>query len=264
MAESLKKDGFWTNYRDFDDTEEHHRIEVLPEESVRAIRQQSIALREEGRFEQSWSEKYVDGQSVQFKKEGVFATEPDGQDYETAPDMLHYMSTLITTLPIVLNQCYNNVHNDEDGDEYSFVPLNLSNQAFNAKLAVTSAGGSTYPLHIDNTLGVTGSPNDDTRKLTCILYLNPDYVDGDGGELKLMLLDNKCWNLTPRGGRMLLFWSDAIPHEVLPHKPDNNSAEFDRYALTIWFPDNDPRNIQKKGSKFEVLRGDAFDSTSWC
>jgi Rps23 Pro-64 3,4-dihydroxylase Tpa1-like proline 4-hydroxylase len=260
MASSLKENGYWTNFTTDED------IEIIPEESIRVIRQQSIDLRNEGRYEQSWSEKLVNGRSVRFDKEGVFACEPDGSDYETAPDMLHYMSTIITTLPIVLNQCYNEIlqqHND-DNKTAKQVPLHLSNQTFNAKLAVTSPGGSTYPLHIDNTLGVTGAPDDDTRKLTCILYLNPDYVDGDGGELRLMLLDRNCLDMSPKGGRLLLFWSDCIPHEVLPNKPDSQSADFDRYALTIWIPDTDPRNIQDSDSKFEILRGDAFDGETWC
>ncbi len=209
----------------------------------------------------------VNGQSVRFDKEGVFACEPDGRDYETAPDMLLYMSTLITTLPVVLNQACNHHRRAGSNSSSSFTvipPLNLSNQAFNAKLAVTSPGGSTYPLHIDNTLGVTGLPNDDIRKLTCILYLNPDYVLGDGGELRLYLLDKRCLDLTPIGGRMVLFWSDEIPHEVLACKPDSTDPHFDRYALTIWIPDLDPNNIQGEQSKFGVLRSDAFNGETWC
>lgn len=272
MAASLVQDGYWTNFDSTDtsssnsnDDITHQDTEILCVESIRAIRQQSMKLREEGRFEQSWSEKLVEGETVRFDKEGVFACEPDGGDYETAPDMLLYMSTLISTLPVVLNQCYNEIIKDSsDSAPQRCIPLNLSNKAFNAKLAVTSPGGSSYPLHIDNTLGVTGSPNDDTRKLTCILYLNPDYNVGDGGELRLMLLNQECVNLSPRGGRLLLFWSDAIPHEVLPHKPDSQLQEFDRYALTIWIPDVDVRNIQDDDSKFSVLRSDDFHGETWC
>jgi hypothetical protein len=142
--------------------------------------------------------------------------------------------------------------------------LNLSNQSFNAKLAVTSPGGSTYPLHVDNTLGVTGSPHDDCRKLTCILYLNPEYQEGDGGELRLLLLNGGCLDLDPKRRSYGHFWSDEIPHEVLPCKPESDDEMFDRYALTIWLPDTDPRNIQSKGSKFESLRVGAFATESWC
>jgi 2OG-Fe(II) oxygenase superfamily len=250
VSSSLKSRGFWTNF-------ERHKIEpVLPTADVMAMRDQSIALRKGGRFVQSWSERIDEstGARTVFDKKGVFACEPDGQDYYTAPDLLLYMTTVISNLPPLLNHAMNSTGHS----------LNLSNQSFNAKLAVTSPGGSTYPLHVDNTLGVTGSPHDDCRKLTCILYLNPDYEEGDGGELRLLLLNGGCLDLDPRGGRMVIFWSDEIPHEVLPCKPDSEDEMFDRYALTIWLPDIDPRNIQSKGSKFESLRVGAFATETWC
>lgn len=253
IVSSLESNGFWTNF----DTDRNEP--VLPTEVVSAMREQSIALRSGGRFEQSWSERIVESTGVvtRFDKEGVFACEPDGHDYYTAPDILMYMSTVIKTLPPLLNDAINDTGLFQDS-------LQLSNQSFNAKLAVTSPGGSTYPLHVDNTLGVTGSPQDDTRKLTCIIYLNPHYQDGDGGELRLLLLNGGCLDLDPRGGRMVIFWSDEIPHEVLPCKPESKDEQFDRYALTIWLPDSDPRNIQPDGSKFESLRTGAFVTDNWC
>lgn len=255
IASSLESRGFWTNGDSEDETL------LLEAEEIRAMRDQSISLRSDGRFEQSWSEK-IDNQGTRtrFDKEGVFACEPDGQDYYAAPDILLYMSTIISTLPPLLNE-----HINADDNNENATPLMLSNLAFNAKLAVTSPGGSTYPLHVDNSLGVTGSPQDDSRKLTCIVYLNPDYEPGDGGELRLLLLDKECLDLTPHGGRMVIFWSDEIPHEVLACKPDSNDERYDRYALTIWLPSNDPRNIQAQDSKFESLRVGAFLSgETWC
>jgi hypothetical protein len=230
------------------------------------MRDQSIALRHEGRFEQSWSESINEqtGQATRFDKEGVFACEPDGGDYHTAPDLLVYMSTIIALLPPLLNDAVA-VSTPPPPPPLELplpvpVQLSLSNQAFNAKLAVTSPGGSVYPLHVDNTFGVKGSPNDDTRKLTCIVYLNPDYSDGDGGELRLRLNDNRVVDLDPCGGRLVMFWSDEIPHEVLPCAPGNDVDDetHDRYALTVWIPDLDVRNIQTAGSKFESLRATAF------
>ena len=143
--------------------------------------------------------------------------------------------------------------------------------SFNAKLAVTSPGGAVYPLHIDNPQGVSVG---DTRKLTCILYLNPDYQEGDGGELRLLLNSSgsctkdvdiekdifRSLDLTPDGGRMVLFWSDDIPHEVLPTAPDANvtDTELDRYALTVWIPTENYATIHDDGSKWARLRKKAF------
>mmetsp|Transcript_30890 Transcript_30890/g.37624 ORF Transcript_30890/g.37624 Transcript_30890/m.37624 type:complete len:307 (+) Transcript_30890:71-991(+) len=258
MAKSLTTVGYWTNLPTHINTPP-----LIPSTIVRTIREQCIALRNEGRFEQSVSESIDDtGVVTTFEKEGVWAYEPDGADYDTAPDLLTYMSIVIGMLPPLLNNAVN-LHNAvqvaANDDRRT---LSLSNEAFNAKLAVTSPG-STYPLHVDNTLGITGSTNDDTRKLTCILYLNPDYEPDHGGELRLVLGDEHSHlDLTPEGGRMVLFWSDEIPHEVLPCAPhqskDDITTRYDRYALTVWIPDTDPRNIQPKGSRFESLRLAAF------
>jgi SM-20-related protein len=223
---------------------------ILPPEIIVAMRQQSINLRDEGRFEQSWSEKIdaATGQATRFDKEGVFACEPDGRDYDTAPDLITYMSVLLQTLPAILN-----------GEEPT-LGMDLSVASFNAKLAVTSPGGSVYPLHIDNPQGLSV---DDTRKLTCILYLNPDYKDQDGGELRIVLGDEKglqTIDIPPSGGRLLLFWSDEIPHEVLPTSPDADVEDehLDRYALTIWIPTENIRNIHNPNTKWARLRDAAF------
>lgn len=270
MASSLISDGYWTNF-----TSTNTRTTLLSENEIQVMRDQSISLRAEGRFEQSWSESINEqtGQATRFDKEGVYACEPDGSDYYTAPDLLVYMSTIIGLLPSLLNDAVNhqskqistnsNNTNNNAGTSTSSgtPPLALSNQAFNAKLAVTSPGGSVYPLHVDNTFGVNGSLNDDTRKLTCIIYLNPDSVqEQSGGELRLLLNDNQIIDLDPCGGRIVLFWSDEIPHEVLPCAPSHRKDDgaHDRYALTVWIPDLDVRNIQRAGSKFESLRKKAF------
>lgn len=259
MASSLASVGYWTN--------NPNDQPLVSQEEVVAMRKQSIALRNEGRFEQSLSETTTStGEITEFPKEGVFACEPDGQDYYTAPDLLIYMSTIIGFLPPLLNNAFKSTTDDDNVESTLTLTsgeLQLSNQAFNAKLAVTSPGGSVYPLHVDNTLGVKGTLQDDTRKLTCILYLNPDYVN-EGGELRLVLGDTanhdgtNVFDLKPQGGRIVMFWSDEIPHEVLPCAPLEENEKYDRYALTVWIPDMDPRNIQPPGSKFQHLRETVF------
>lgn len=95
--------------------------------------------------------------------------------------------------------------------------------------------GSRYIKHTDDA-------RQQTRKLTCILYANPEWAAGDGGELRLHLggraqakaeakAEVRVETLAPLGNRLVVFWSDArVPHEVLPtHKP--------RYAVTVWYSD---------------------------
>lgn len=261
------------------------------------MRAQSIQLRNNNeRFEQSWSEKIdnITGKVTRFDKEGVYACEPDGRDYDTAPDLILYLSVMLQTLPDLLNGESESAAVDGNGDGYG-----LSASSFNAKLAVTCAGGSVYPLHIDNPQGVSAG---DTRKLTCILYMNPGYRDEDGGQLRIHCgLNNENNNdnnnakgeegknttivdITPDGGRMILFWSDVIPHEVLPTgsgavgatattattatasdgttttTTDGSSSdeERDRYALTVWIPTDHYHTIHDPNSKFAHLGVDAF------
>ena len=237
IAESLVDKGYYTT------------IPLLDRSVIQTLREQAIGLREEGRYEQSWSESIqADGKVVRFDKPGVFACEPDGADYETAPDLITYMSYLITTLPPALNE-----HLPED-------VASISNQAFNAKLAVTESH-SEYPLHVDNSLGTNGG---DSRKLTCILYLNPNYDQGlHQGELRVHLLGGDYVDLEP-STRFVCFWTDEIPHKVLMTGggagADGNGDTMDRYALTIWLADDDPRHIHNPNSKFADLRIHAFDS----
>jgi Rps23 Pro-64 3,4-dihydroxylase Tpa1-like proline 4-hydroxylase len=172
--------------------------------------------------------------------------------------MISYMSTLISTLPVALNE------------RLPETVAHISDQSFNAKLALTMAK-SEYPLHVDNSLGVTGGG--DMRKLTCILYLNPGYNEHrDGGQLRLHLLEDKVVDLDPGGNRFVCFWTDEIPHKVLLTGSDNKAEDMtiednidnddtkndttamDRFALTVWLADEYETNIHNPSSKFAQLR----------
>lgn len=244
IVTSLTNNGYYTT------------TNFLPPSMISTIRAQAITLRNSGRFEQSWSEKIVNGKAQRFDKEGVYACEPDGQDYYTAPDLITYMSVLLQTLPSAINECDTSTSNIE-----------LSNTSFNAKLAVTLPGGHKYPLHIDNPQGVSVG---DIRKLTCILYLNTNYNIGkDGGELRLFLPSKEegkkkeleVVDITPEGGRLILFWSDSIPHEVLAtasldddDESQSSSSDLDRYALTVWIPTENISRLHNESSKFSHLK----------
>ena len=67
-------------------------------------------------------------------------------------------------------------------------------------------------------------------------------------------------DITPDGGRIILFWSDEIPHEVLPTAPDADVSEEerDRYALTVWIPTDHYHTIHNPSSKFAKLGEEAF------
>eukprot|EP00434_Breviolum_minutum_P007902 symbB.v1.2.006970.t1/scaffold348.1/size222345/9 len=109
--------------------------------------------------------------------------------------------------------------------------------------AVYDGNGSFYAAHRDNEHHVhkgDGRPWVNFRSLTAVMYMNPYGFDDnkDGGSLRCFL-DAKPDDLTgasatqiqeisPRGGRAVLFPSRTLLHEVLP-------SYRRRYALTLWF-----------------------------
>ena len=66
------------------------------------------------------------------------------------------------------------------------------------------------------------------RRITAVLYLNPDWQDDDGGALRIWPdAPAPAFDVLPRLGRLVLFQSDRIDHAVLPCRRD-------RFALTLW------------------------------
>lgn len=83
--------------------------------------------------------------------------------------------------------------------------------------------GSFYKRHLDQ------FKRDDHRRLSVICYLNDDWKESHGGQLR-MHLDNGHLDVLPTGGRLVCFRSDQIEHEVLP-------ATRERLSLTGWILD---------------------------
>lgn len=114
------------------------------------------------------------------------------------------------------------------------------------------ADGARYAMHFDNHCidehpweGAAGpgeeqrAPCSNERRLTCVVYANGDWAPGDGGELRIYRTNSTgspCERhalvraeVSPVGGRVLLFWSDyRCPHEVL-------GAWRERLAVTVWY-----------------------------
>lgn len=89
-----------------------------------------------------------------------------------------------------------------------------------------------YKKHLDAFKG------DSIRRLSSILYLNPAWQPGDGGELVMYSADDTITleTVTPTFGKMVLFMSEEFPHEVLP-------TQCSRYSLTGWFRINNTTAI---------------------
>lgn len=100
--------------------------------------------------------------------------------------------------------------------------LFLSLKDYEVHMTIYPAG-SFYKRHLDQ------FKQDDHRKLSVICYLNQDWKEEHGGQLR-MHLPEKMHDILPVAGRLICFRSDQIEHEVLP-------ATRDRMSLTGWMLD---------------------------
>ena len=80
--------------------------------------------------------------------------------------------------------------------------------------------GSFYKRHLDQ------FNSRSNRMITLIIYLNEDWKEGNGGELKVYQENEKL--IAPLKNRCVLFKSADVPHEVL-------KTHTSRYSLTGWF-----------------------------
>lgn len=74
------------------------------------------------------------------------------------------------------------------------------------------------------------------RRISLVLYLNRQWADTDGGELCLYAPDDHqrvIERVLPHPGRLVVFSSDLVPHEVLP-------CTQPRWSLTGWFRSDQP------------------------
>jgi SM-20-related protein len=101
--------------------------------------------------------------------------------------------------------------------------LFLSLKDFEVHMTIYPAG-SYYKRHLDQ------FKKDDHRKLSVICYLNPDWKNEHGGQLRLHL-PGGTKDILPVAGRLVCFRSDQIEHEVLP-------ATRERMSLTGWMLDS--------------------------
>lgn len=84
--------------------------------------------------------------------------------------------------------------------------------------------GAGYKKHIDQHRGT------DYRKISIVLYLNPGWDAANGGELCLYdpyNPDVELQRFAPVAGRLAVFVSGVMPHEVLPSRAS-------RWSLTGW------------------------------
>jgi len=89
--------------------------------------------------------------------------------------------------------------------------------------------GSFYEKHIDQFQGSSH------RLLSFACYLNPQWKEAHGGCLRLYSASGESHEIAPLAGRLVIFRSDLVPHEVL-------TTAVNRYSITGWLRDQ-PINL---------------------
>jgi SM-20-related protein len=82
--------------------------------------------------------------------------------------------------------------------------------------------GAAYSRHVDQPQGNA------QRKLSLVLYLNPEWQPADGGVLRIHNADEAFIDIAPIAGRLVCFQTPGREHEVL-------QARRERLSISGWF-----------------------------
>ncbi len=82
--------------------------------------------------------------------------------------------------------------------------------------------GMGYQKHLDS------FQNNNLRRITIVVYLNPDWQEDDGGELEIYNGDEVIATVLPLAGTLVCFVSEEFPHQVAITKRE-------RFSIAGWF-----------------------------
>ena len=82
--------------------------------------------------------------------------------------------------------------------------------------------GASYSKHLDR------FRDDDHRMVSAVIYLNANWLPEQGGAIRLHPEGKDTIDISPNGGRLVLFFSADLPHEVM-------QSTRDRLSIAGWF-----------------------------
>jgi len=88
--------------------------------------------------------------------------------------------------------------------------------------------GSAYARHVDQPQGSS------QRRVSTVLYLNPEWQRTDGGVLRIHGAKDGFIDVEPLGGRLVCFLTSGREHEVL-------EARCERLSISGWFRAREPQ-----------------------
>ena len=154
---------------------------------------------------------------LQFKKAGIGKQHDKQINESIRGDYIQWIDKQKSAMPLTLY-----LKRLEELIQYINQTLFLSLKDYEVHMTVYPIG-SYYKRHLDQFKA------DDHRKLSIICYLNTNWKDDEGGQLRMHLPEGPK-NVFPLAGRLVCFRSDQIEHEVLP-------ATRERLSLTGWMLD---------------------------
>ena len=99
-------------------------------------------------------------------------------------------------------------------------------------LSCFPGNGSHYRRHID-------SPANNGMRLTFEFHVNKNYkAEENGGHTRILWDKQNMFDIAPKYGRLVVFWSDRTVHEVLP-------CYSEQFSITIWYFDFMGKTVAK-------------------
>ena len=174
--------------------------DFLSQQEVLAIRSLPIVL---GNI--SELKKAGIGKETRQINEGIRGDYISWIDPGTAPEAIALYLERITALRQFLNEA-----------------LFLGLKDFEVHIARYPAGAG-YKRHLDQ------FHKDDHRRISVICYLNENWTENEGGQLRIYEKETTT-DILPSSGRLVCFRSEMLEHEVLP-------ATRERVSITGWMLD---------------------------
>ena len=177
------------------------REKFIDIERVAALRAEAEALRAQGVFRAAGV-----GQGVRHR-EDIRGDQVLWLDAEKMPQAHRFVNTELEGLRQAINAATYLGLYEFEGHFAAYVP------------------GTSYARHLDQ------FQQSQDRLVSVVLYLNADWADEDGGELRLYVggpEGETVVSVSPRAGTLVCFLSGRVPHEVA-------LARRTRLSLTGWF-----------------------------
>ena len=110
--------------------------------------------------------------------------------------------------------------------------------------------GGAFPMHYDN----PGPPN--LRGITCVVYLNPEWEESEGGQIELLPFLGRRVVVAPTMNRAVFFRSDRILHSVAPWQ---GAADRPRFCFSVWI---NAREMPESKLTRDHLRFTSYDQAA--